>query len=507
MSERLRRTTLCTSLLLLVITAFVSSQERLGPALYKIDDAYLRWPLLPEYQVYEKIKGEPLKQYVNDLVAIAHHSRDAGNQYWGRISGMPSDKETQQWLMNRFKAAGLTDVRLQEFPMTPFWYPTSWNVSVTGAKGSVALKSARPVQWAAATPAGGIELEAAWVGLGQPADFMGRDVRGKAVFIHSVPTPGMRDHSAMWNGAMKRAEDLGAAAVVVVFALPGNVSSQLISTQGVRVPLFSIGLADGTAVREMIERSEHPRVKLTLTVEMAAGKTTANVWGTLPGATDETIYLIAHYDGHFDGALDNASGVATMVGIADYFAKVPKEQRKRTIVFVGLPAHHTAQGATQEQTAAAPGPLGSYGSRYIHDNRGTLLNKTALLINCEHTSQTQTYLSGPELMKSNNMSARRWFVGGNDHFKKLIVGVLDRFGVATYENTEQSPGGELSRLWQDAPSFHVIDQIFYHTDMDTSEYVPAAGLENVTRSYARIIDEVNREPRQAFLAPAAAPGR
>jgi hypothetical protein len=488
---------MCACVLILAVAALGRSQERLGPPLYKIDDAYLHWPLLPEYRAYARIQGQPLKQYVNEITAISRRSRDAGNQYWGRIAGMPSDKETQQWLTTRFKGAGLDDVRLQEFPMTPFWYPTSWDVSVTNGKTSVVtLKSARPVQWAAATPPGGLELEATWVGLGDPADFLGRDVRGKAVFIYSMPTPGMRDHSAMWNGAMKRAEDQGAAAVVVVFALPGNVSSQLISTQGVHVPLFSVGLADGVVIRQMVERAEHPRVRMRLAVEMATGKTTANVWGTLPGATDETIFVVAHYDAHFDGALDNASGMATMVGLADYFAKVPKAERRRTMVFVGLPAHHTAQGANRDISAN----LGSYGARWIHDNRGTVLAKTALIINCEHTSQTQTYLSGPELMKSNTVSARRWFVGGSEGLKRLVVDVFDRFGVATYEMTEASPGGELSILHRDAPGLHVIDQIFYHTDMDTSEYVPAAGMEGVTRAYARVIDEVNRQARQAFLA-------
>ena len=129
-----------------------------------------------------------------------------------------------------------------------------------------------------------------------------------------------------------------------------------------------------------------------------------------------------------------------------------------------------------------------------------MLAKTALIINCEHTSQTQTYLSGPELMKSNMVSARRWFVSGSEGFKRLVVDVFDRFGVATYEMTEASPGGELSILHRDAPGLHVIDQIFYHTDMDTSEYVPAAGMEGVTRAYAWIVDEVNRQPRQALLA-------
>jgi Zn-dependent M28 family amino/carboxypeptidase len=43
---------------------------------------------------------------------------------------------------------------------------------------------------------------------------------------------------------------------------------------------------------------------------------TALIWGALPGVTDETIYIMAHRDGWFDASGDNASGVASMLGLA-----------------------------------------------------------------------------------------------------------------------------------------------------------------------------------------------
>jgi hypothetical protein len=477
----------------------LAQREPVGPALYKLEDAYLRWPLPKGDEAYGRIDGKHLKTYVSELTAISRRSRDRGDQYWGRIAGTQSDKETQQWLLAKFKAIGLEDVRLQEFDMPPHWSPKSWEVSVSSEGKTIKLGTARPLQWAAATPPGGLTLNAVWVGLGTPADFLGRDVKGKAVFIHSTPTPGMRNHTAMWNGAMKRAEDLGAATVVVVFGMPGNVASQLISGAGVtKVPVFSIGLGDGTAVRELIEKGRTPSVRFSLDVEMATGRKTANVWGVLPGTTDEDVVVIAHTDAHFDGALDNASGVATMLGLAEYFVSVPKAQRRRTIKFVGLPAHHTGQGAPREQAE----PVGSQGARWMHDNRATFFARTAMVINAEHTSQTQMYLSGSEMVKSNTVSARRWFVSGSDDFKKLVVSVFDRHGVATYENPENRPGGELSQVYRDAPGVHVIDHIFYHTDMDTEEFIPPTGLESVTRAYAKLIDEVNRLELKTLRAPA-----
>ena len=45
-------------------------------------------------------------------------------------------------------------------------------------------------------------------------------------------------------------------------------------------------------------------------------------------------------DGYYDAALDNASGMAVMIGLADYFAAIPREERRRNITFIGTAGHH-----------------------------------------------------------------------------------------------------------------------------------------------------------------------
>ena len=71
---------------------------------------------------------------------------------------------------------------------------------------------------------GDLNLETVWVGLGMASDFIGKDVRGKAVFLYSVPTPSSLIQSASWMGALGRAQEKGAAALFVVLAIPGNMS-------------------------------------------------------------------------------------------------------------------------------------------------------------------------------------------------------------------------------------------------------------------------------------------
>ena len=73
----------------------------------------LAWPLPDSAKAYGSIDGQRMKGYVEELAAISRKSRDAGNQYWGRIVGTPSMDETQQWVAAKFKRAGL-DVQMKQ---------------------------------------------------------------------------------------------------------------------------------------------------------------------------------------------------------------------------------------------------------------------------------------------------------------------------------------------------------------------------------------------------------
>ena len=106
---------------------------RTASPLVPLEESWLRWPLPAAEQVYADIDGQRLKGYVEEATAISRRSRDRGEQWWGRIQGMPADAETQQWLAERFRRAGVPDVRIQTLDLPPQWYPSSW--SVTAVEG------------------------------------------------------------------------------------------------------------------------------------------------------------------------------------------------------------------------------------------------------------------------------------------------------------------------------------------------------------------------------------
>jgi hypothetical protein len=183
---------------------------------------------------------------------------------------------------------------------------------------------------------------------------------------------------------------------------------------------------------------------------------------------------MAHTDSFFQGAMDNASGMATAIDIARHYAALPQSQRPRTMVFAALPDHH--HGETGRDLMVK-----------THD-----WSEVAVVLNSEHTSQTLFYMYNADLMTSNAVSARRWFASGSPEFQQLVKRTFQDFNVSVYKVPEAHAGGSLGGVSPYAPSFHIIDHVIYHTTLDTPEFVPAVGLGWSERAFLKIIDETNK---------------
>jgi hypothetical protein len=213
----------------------------------------------------------------------------------------------------------------------------------------------------------------------------------------------------------------------------------------------------------------------------------------------ETIYVVAHRDGWFDASGDNAGGVAAMIGLAEFYAKMPRAQRRRTMVFIGLDGHHNS------------GAGGAVGGRWLSDNHDMLFAKTALVINCEHPATVQTYVrpryeEARGIAWSNAYTAQQWYAGGasRPELQAIAKKAFHDFGVPLLrEPNVKPPLGDLGRLYRFTPGVATSDFYHYfHTDQETPETVPWTALEATTRAYAKIIDEVNKHALSSLQRPA-----
>jgi hypothetical protein len=108
-----------------------------------------------------------------------------------------------------------------------------------------------------------------------------------------------------------------------------------------------------------------------------------------------------------------------------------------------------------------------------------------------------------ELRKANVVAPRRWWINGSERLFDMVLKSYATFGVGLIADMDPNASGDMGVVAKDLPSIQIIrSPVTKHTDDDKPEWVPAAGLEAVARSYARIIDEVNKLDRKD-LKPAA----
>jgi len=452
------------------------------------DEAMLHSPALAaEDRKYGDIVGRRMKQMVMEVDAISLKDRASGNLYWGRNVGTQGHVDTENWVEGYFKKQNLQNIQRIAFDLAPQWTPTRYELTFTAAGKTLVLKSARPATRTASTPAEGLEWELVWAGAGTAADFIGKDVRGKAVLIQDIPLPGDIRHSAQLDGVVARAFDKGAAAVGLMFGISDNFA---IWQPTAGRPGFNVGFEDGKLLRDALGAGQSVKVTFKMTSEMRSGLKTASVIGTLPGraGSTENITILAHMDGYFRAALDNASGLAVMMGLLEHFAKVPQQERAYAIRFVGSAGHH-----------------GGPGARWFHDNLTTDqgLGKTVLGINLEHVAVVRTKYWGNKLRMTTGVGPMRWWVWGSKQLMDTTLSAFQRFNVGVTADMDPGASGEMGSMARDVPTIQVITSPeIKHTEQDTPEWVPSAGLEQIARAYAKIIDEVGKMTRAQLQSAA-----
>ena len=448
------------------------------------DDQYPFWPLTPDQQAYASINGARMKQHVVNLANIALKYRDQGHKWWGRLPGTSADKEGMTYMVKEFESLGL---KVEHFPYTlpTDWRPTDFTGSYKTADGkTIELATVFPTSGTKATPPGGITADAVWVGIGAGADFIGRDVKGKAVVIYSTFVPGGRSHSASDRAGLfnsnTRAEQLGAAVVLNIMAVPGN--GQFQPEGGLRnVPQFTVSQDEGFALRDRLDKGEKVTMHFTLEVPPVASQTEYTI-ATLPGASDEQIVVMTHTDGYFQAAMDNAAGMASALEIARFYAATPQAQRPRTMRFIQFPDHHHGEEAR-----------GKYiDPKYPWD-------KVAVKLTMEHPSQTLLFMNNDGISPTNAIGAFRWNALGSPEFEKMIFETLREYGVSVYAQMDGPKNGGY------APSFHIIDHVIYHTSLDTPDLVPATGLERSTRAFTAALDRANKMTMAQLRGPSFVP--
>jgi carboxypeptidase Q len=242
----------------------------------------------------------------------------------GRPSGSAALDQAIAWGIDKFRAAGLVNVRSEPYTVPIAALPFS---SGTGASG--------------------IEAEVSSVGHGEDSDFAGfkGKLRGCWVLIETVPMRSNDDLDAEYVNAPRiflAARQAGAVGVLWMSTRPGR----LLYRHPVRfddtidpLPGAMLDREDALRISRALAAGKAVRVKVVTEPQILLNVALANVVGEVRGYAKpvESVVLGAHLDSWDlgQGALDNGCNAVLVIDAARQIAAVAREhQPRRTIRFV-----------------------------------------------------------------------------------------------------------------------------------------------------------------------------
>ena len=451
-----------------------------------------------------ELQGAAIRKDLETIVGIARESlkaREVGAQIYGRISGFPSGAKTAAWSADQFRGAGIADVKVQPIsqePTSSFWMPVEWEVRLLGdagfgaGTGDVVLESAMPLA-PSEINGGALMAPLVYVGNGSPAVLSQIDVKGKIAVQLVIPQAHMvfeRD-SVVPQAQMLMKQ--GAVAVLNLLRQPGNEKARDFSNCG--GPCVNIGGHDGHFLENVLERAaamgvaDKLRVRIALKTEIHRNLKADNVVGVIRGsASDEVLILNAHYDGWFDGAGDNADGLAVLVALARHFARSEHKPR-RTLVFVASAGHHSP-GINGPRSFVAANPV--------------LAARAVLMLNIEHVAQRNFSLSRHvaadgyrEAIADSGEAPITPGITNRSPFLNALFdqGVL-RYGVNFVSDRSAMQSGETGgyAAIQGAKLTVMQAPPLYHTSGEGLDVISTPGLERIARFFAYFVKEVDKAP-------------
>lgn len=342
----------------------------------------------------------------HDLLKIAEEL--SSEKYKGRLSGSPEYMDAAKWCAGQFEEWGLKPAN------NGSWYQYFDNAySEVYTKGKVVYSAQNGKETELQFPddfmpgsnsaSGTVSGEMVYVGFGITApelgydDYKNMDVKGKILIMETgIPYTKNDSVQARWTPysyhryKFKNAVEHGAKGLLYVGTIANPNTSYLENfvyahiSEKVTEQIFANAGKDYKEVKKQLSEFKQPSFELDTkqTVSISAntkhfpdGKS-CNVVGLIEGSDpilkNEVIIVGAHLDGQgylgelFPSSLDNASGVADIMGAAKALAQ-SEVKSKRSVLFILIGGEE----------------CGLYGSKFYADHPLFTIEKTVFMINLD----------------------------------------------------------------------------------------------------------------------------
>ena len=239
--------------------------------------------------------------------------------------GSPAGYAAGDYLLQRFVAAGLANVRFETFMFPAYVIGSSdLRLDVGGLSAAMAWEVLDY------SGVGAVDAALVYVGPGRPGNYLTIDAAGKVVLV---------DRDPVWRRARQYEEVIahGGVAMISVSTAPLDlIQSGLVGDPedgAGPIPAVTIGADDGALLADALLHGRAVRARLMVQGSVVAA-TGRNVVGEVAGTDPTGAYLLvgAHYDTWHAGSADNGTGIAAMLALAEGAGAAPGPRYGLTFV-------------------------------------------------------------------------------------------------------------------------------------------------------------------------------
>ncbi|MGC4934691.1 hypothetical protein ACLQ3C_13540 [Gordonia sp. DT30] len=311
--------------------------------------------------------------------------QELANDVGLRATGTTAQHRYVDGLVERMAQAGIRNIVADQVRFTR-WLPSQWSLDVIGGAGAGPAHVSWYVPYSGSTAAGGITAP------------LSTEPREGAIGLFTVEVPSLpyalldavdydtplqphhgpgynpfATYDRAWLGqgsiteAMDRFKAAGAVGLIVIWDLPREAADgQYAPYDGIirNLPALSVDRVTGARLHDVARAGGSVRLRLQATVNPV---TSPNMYGIIPGRTDEFVMLQSHTDGT-NGLEEN--GPEGLLSVAQYLARIPRHELGRSILFVMSTGHMAGQALGTEA--------------FLRRHKGDLVARTAAAISIEH---------------------------------------------------------------------------------------------------------------------------
>ena len=418
-----------------------------------------------------------LLEVAKSYVHLAEGTRSR-SQLWGRLGGSEAERESARLFAKQLKPYAL-NVELEPFAFSAF-RATRWSLRL---QGSTDLTSAVPTPFDARFPDGPVRAPLQLIST--DSDWKG--VRGRFAFVEATMQASVYRNSVREGNLYKRAVEADAAGLVFSLPMkPGRwravapidkayaVRDEVYPDKRRPIPCFVVDAVDGASLASARSVLLDARIEYEPRKQQEA----LNVVGYLSGLHRSRVVIFNHLDSFFSGANDNASGIATTIGLAHRISMLPTEKRLADFYFVGLAAHHDGGEGMRAFRARDP-------KRYASLTQAILVEHTDALGGSEAKAA-----GWPESFNDR----RQAYLGskGWPEIKAALADLVKRSRVMTADpQMTDACIGDLLVICGELPSFCLIQgPPYYHTDHDTIDKISRKGIAAVVDFHLRLLQVI-----------------